>query len=69
MKKNVGKTDRLIRLILAIVFVGLYYAGFLPNPFDLIALVLAAVMLFTSFMNFCPLYLPFGIKTTNKTEE
>ena len=66
MNKNVGSTDRIIRLVIAAVLIGLYFMDMLPNPFDIVGLVLAAVMIGTSAMNFCPLYLPFGIKTNKK---
>ena len=37
------------------------------NSLDRVYIVIAAIFLLTSFVSFCPLYLPFGIKTC-KTE-
>lgn len=63
MKKNMGGADRIIRIILALLFAGLYFGGIVEGTIGLILVVLGAVFLLTSFISFCPLYLPFGIKT------
>ena len=64
MKKNIGSTDRKLRaFVLAPVLV---IAGLLVGPTGALALVayaLAAVMLATSAVSTCPLYLPFGLST------
>lgn len=56
MKKNMGKTDRTIRLMIAVVLIGLFFAGMLPGTIGIIALVFAGVFILTSSINFCPLY-------------
>jgi len=66
MKKNVGPTDKIIRLVIAAIFVLVYFVDFLPAPFGYVALGLAAIMVLTATFNFCPLYAPFGIKTCPK---
>lgn len=66
MKKNMGSTDRIIRIILAIVFAALYFTNTVTGTLGLVLLVLGAVFLLTSFVSFCPLYLPFGISTCPK---
>lgn len=66
MKKNMGTADRTIRIILAIVFIALYFTKVVTGTFGIILLVLAGVFLLTSFMSFCPLYLPFGLSTCGK---
>jgi hypothetical protein len=63
MKKNMGGTDRILRTILALIIVGLYFLGFIEGVFAIILLVLAAIFVLTSFVSFCPLYVPFGIST------
>lgn len=63
MKPNMGSADRVIRLIIAAIIVGLYFTGKLTGTLGIVLLVLAAVFALTSFMSFCPLYLPFGIRT------
>lgn len=63
MKPNMGSADRVIRLIIAAVILGLYLAGTITGTLGVVLLVLAAVFAATAFMRFCPLYLPFGIRT------
>jgi len=58
-----GNTDRLIRVILAIAIAIAYFTGVLQGTVGIVLLVLAAVFALTSFLSFCPLYLPFGINT------
>jgi hypothetical protein len=68
MKKNMGSTDRIVRLLIAIVVGVLYYTGVLEGTLGLVLLILAAVFVLTSFISFCPLYLPFGISTCKRKE-
>lgn len=66
MKKNMGSTDRIIRVILAIVFAALYFTNTVTGTLGIVLLVLGAVFLLTSLVSFCPLYAPFGISTCPK---
>jgi len=63
MKKNMGGTDRILRIVLAVVFSVLYFTGTVGGTIGLVLLILGAVFLATSLISFCPLYLPFGIST------
>lgn len=69
MKKNMGSNDKLIRLMIAIVLIILYYKGILVGTLGIIALVLALVLTITSLISFCPLYTLFGISTCKKEEK
>ena len=66
MKKNMGNTDKTIRIILAILFSILYFTNTISGTTGIILLILGGVFLFTGLINFCPLYLPFGINTCKK---
>jgi hypothetical protein len=66
MKPNMGTVDRVIRILAAIGIAGLYFANLISGTTAIILLVLAGVFILTSFMSFCPLYLPFGISTRPK---
>lgn len=66
MKKNMGGADRIIRVILAIVFAALYFTGTVAGTWGLVLVVFGGVFLATSVVSFCPLYLPFGINTCKK---
>ena len=68
MKKNMGATDKLIRIILAVLAAVLYYTGVIGGTTAIILGLLAMVFLLTSFISFCPLYLPFGISTVEKKD-
>lgn len=63
MKKNMGGTDRVIRIILALAVVTLYYFKIIEGTLAYVLLALAAVFLLTSFISFCPLYTIFGWNT------
>lgn len=63
MKKNMGNADRVIRSIIAVAIAVLYFTGVLSGTLGIVLLVLAVVFLLTSFVSFCPLYLPFRLST------
>lgn len=58
-----GSADRIIRLILAALFIILFIFNYVTGIFGYILLALAAIFILTSLINFCPLYAIFGIKT------
>ena len=58
-----GSTDKIIRFILAAIFVILYFTGTVTGTVGIILLVLAAVFVLTSLVSFCPLYAPFGLSS------
>lgn len=68
MKKNMGTTDRIIRLFAAAVIAVLYLSGTLTGTLAIILLIVAGIFVLTSFVSFCPLYAPFGIKTCKINE-
>ncbi len=62
-----GSADRLIRLVVAAGLVGLYFTGTITGTVGIIGLVVAAVMLLTSFVSICPLYSLLGVSTCPRT--
>ncbi|MGB6867174.1 MAG: DUF2892 domain-containing protein [Candidatus Aminicenantaceae bacterium] len=66
MKKNMGAADRLIRTVLAIVVAVLYFTNQISGTAAIILGIIAIAFLLTSFVGFCPLYLPFRISTRKK---
>jgi len=66
MKKNMGSIDRIIRLLIAVVILILFLTKVITGTLGIVLLVLAAVFVLTSLINFCPLYLPFKISTRKK---
>lgn len=66
MKKNVGSVDKVLRVLLAIVFGVLYFTHTVTGTLGIVLLALGGVFLLTSMVGVCPLYLPFGIHTNKK---
>ncbi|MEO5977155.1 MAG: DUF2892 domain-containing protein [Chryseolinea sp.] len=67
MKKNMGRIDRLARLLIAILIVALFTNGVVTGATGAILLAFAAIFTITSFISLCPLYLPFGWNTLRKS--
>lgn len=61
--QNMGTVDRIIRVVLALIFIALYFSGFVSGILGTILLILAVVFILTSAVAFCPLYAPFKIST------
>ncbi|MDP1801282.1 MAG: DUF2892 domain-containing protein [Bacteroidota bacterium] len=66
MKKNMGSADKIIRILVALVIIVLYMTHQISGTLAVIGLILSGVFILTSFISFCPLYLPFGISTRKK---
>jgi hypothetical protein len=66
MKMNIGKTDRSVRLILAVLLVILYF--FIGKITGLIFIVLAIILAVTALTRTCPLYYIFRTDTLDKKE-
>ena len=64
-KKNMGSTDRIVRIVLAVILAVL--AIFMLTGFlQILAGLFAVIFLVTSTVSFCPLYLPFNLSTLKK---
>ncbi|MCK5857560.1 MAG: DUF2892 domain-containing protein [Bacteroidales bacterium] len=63
MKKNVGRIDVIIRILLAIVFIALYFTDTVTGTSGIVLLVLAGVSVATSVVGTCPLYSIVGLNT------
>lgn len=68
MKKNVGSTDKVIRLLVAALIAVLYFTNVLSGTLAIVLGVIAVVFVLTSVVSVCPLYVPFGINTKGKKE-
>lgn len=61
MQLNVGSTDRMIRIAIAIVAAIL--AIVVGGTFGVVLWIVAAIMLVTGIVRVCPLYMPFKFST------
>ncbi|HEX7583152.1 MAG TPA: DUF2892 domain-containing protein [Prolixibacteraceae bacterium] len=68
MKKNIGSIDKVIRILVAVVFAVLFFTHVITGTLGIVLMVLAAVFVITSLISFCPLYWPFGINTGKSKE-
>lgn len=63
MNKNMGNADRIVRIILAILFGALYFTGTVTGTLGIVLVALGVIFLLTSLVSFCPLYALFGLST------
>jgi hypothetical protein len=63
MTSNMSNTDRIIRVIVALVIFVLFGMGTISGTLGYILVAVGAVFVLTSVINFCPLYKVFGIST------
>ncbi len=63
MKANMGSADRIIRLVLAVIFAIIFFTETVSGTWGIVLMTLAVVFTLTSFVSFCPLYAPFGFNT------
>ena len=62
MNKNMGTVDRSIRSILGIAAILIALLA-TSGVADIILYIFAAIMIVTSYVGVCPLYIPFNIST------
>ncbi len=68
MKQNMGTTDKIIRISIAVLVAILYFTKVIPGTLGIILMVLAVVFVLTSLISFCPLYTILGINTCKKKD-
>lgn len=66
MTKNMGTVDRVVRILAAIAVLVLYLTHVISGPLAIILGVIAAVLVVTSFVGVCPLYIPLKLSTAAK---
>jgi hypothetical protein len=63
MKKNMGPTDKILRLLGAALLVILIAVKVATGGLVWVFAAIAVMFAITSAFGFCPLYVPFGIST------
>jgi len=66
MKKNMGMTDKIIRTLIAVVMLVLYFTNVVTGTLGIVLIVVSLVFLLTSLVSFCPLYAVLGISSKQK---
>lgn len=69
MKKNLGTSDRIVRILLAVLIAVLYFTNVISGTLAVILGVFAVIFVATSFISFCPLYSIFGISTCKRKQK
>jgi hypothetical protein len=69
MKKNMGLVDRAFRFSLAVIVAILFFTNQISGVAAIILGIIALAFLVTSFMGFCPAYVPIKLSTFKKSEE
>jgi len=70
MKKNIGDFDKVLRVLIAVIFGIVFYFNLVASEMlTYLLLFLGGILLITSLLDFCPLYFIFRIKTNNKRTE
>ena len=63
MKKNLGNTDKLIRLVIALVIAVLYFTNVIDGTLAIVLGIVAFAMVVTSLLSYCGLYAILGCNT------
>lgn len=63
MKKNMGNTDRILRVVVAAIIAGLFFTNIISGTLGIILMVLAGIFVLTSLVSFCPIYAIVGMNT------
>ena len=63
MSVNEAGWDRVVRVILGVILLGLYFMGSVSGTVGIIALIVGIIMLATGLFGFCPLYKVVGFST------
>lgn len=64
MERNEGIIDRIVRLVVAILFIVANVTGWVTGIVGLVLAVLAGMLLSSVVSGHCPLYVMLGIKKT-----
>ncbi len=63
MTKNVGNTDKVVRVVLGVVAAALAFVVGITSVWGIVLAVVAVIALGTAAVGFCPLYRLFGVNT------
>lgn len=69
MTKNMGNIDRIIRVLIALAVVALFFTNVISGTVALILGAVAGIFVLTSLVGTCPLYRLFGISSCKMPEQ
>jgi hypothetical protein len=68
MNRNESGLDRIIRVVVGVVFIGLFAAGVVVGWLGWLLLVIGAILLGTGIIGFCPLYAALKLNTNKNAQ-
>jgi hypothetical protein len=66
MKTNVGTVDKVIRILIAVVVVALYFTNVISGTLAIVLLAVSAILVVTSLISVCPIYLLLSLSSKKK---
>jgi len=63
MKKNMGSTDQIIRVLIAVVVAVLFFTNVISGVLGMVLLAVAGIFVLTSVVSFCPIYALLGMSS------
>lgn len=69
MQQNMGTTDKVIRIVIAVLLAVLYFTNVITGTPGIVLLVVAAILLITTITGFCGVYKVLGINTCPRKEK
>ena len=63
MTRNMGTTDRVVRTLIAVAIAILYFMGKISGTLAIVLGIVAIAFIVTSFVGWCPSYVPLGLST------
>jgi hypothetical protein len=65
-EKNVGMTDRIVRIILGVILIAVFALNYVATPWSYLVALVGLVLLVTGAVGTCGLYSVLGMSTLEK---
>jgi hypothetical protein len=69
MKKNIGNADRIVRTVASLIIAFFLLSGTISGTIGTILAIVAILLIGTSAISLCPLYMLLGISTRGEEEK
>jgi len=66
MKSNMGRNDRVLRILLVVLVGILYFMEIISGTVAIVLGIISAIFILNSMIGFCPLYAPFQLSTRKR---
>ncbi|MCO5232131.1 MAG: DUF2892 domain-containing protein [Chitinophagales bacterium] len=53
---NLGNIERIVRVVIAIILISLYFLGFVPRTVGILLTILGGILVASAYLSFCPLW-------------